>query len=75
MTRLEALRDLTLSEHQVALGRENIARQREVILTLERKGQDAARAQQTLAQIESRQMLYLANRNRLVDEYLDTPDI
>jgi hypothetical protein len=48
--------------HRGELG---IARQREVIGMLERRGQDAAEAKSLLRRLESRQARHMAQRNRL----------
>jgi hypothetical protein len=53
------------AESRLHHGERNIAHQRELIATLERRGQDAADAKSLLRRLEIRQARHIADRNRL----------
>jgi hypothetical protein len=53
------------AESRLHRGERNIADQRELIATLERRGQDAAEAKSRLRRLEIRQARHIADRNRL----------
>jgi hypothetical protein len=56
------------AESRLHRGEQVIARQREAIGTLERRGQDAADAKSLLRRLENRQARHIADRNRLFVE-------
>ena len=55
-------------EHHITGSERHIARQREVILELERQGHNTAHARYLLARFEELQGLHIADRNRLREE-------
>jgi hypothetical protein len=60
------LRDhLRLAERHVAEGTEHLRRQRAIVAGMEREGQDASLARDTLALFEKSQATHLADRDRL----------
>jgi hypothetical protein len=64
---------LVQAEDQVASGRRAIIRQHELILNLERDGQDAGEARRLLATFEDLQILHVAGRDRFLKELAESP--
>ena len=56
---------LAQAERHVSEGEGHIARQREIVATLEHDGHDTVAARATLAQFEDVQRLHVADRDRL----------
>jgi hypothetical protein len=61
-------RHLAQAEEHIAMGDKNIARQREVIVQLERDGHDTASARNFLREFEQLQPMHIAERERLLRE-------
>jgi hypothetical protein len=61
-------RHLQLALNHVAQGEHNIARQKAIILELERDGHDTVRAHEILATFEAIQKMHVADRDRLQRE-------
>jgi hypothetical protein len=61
-------RHLAQAEAHIKTGQKNIARQRELIVQLERDGHDTASAQTALTQFEELQALHIADRERILRE-------
>ena len=59
---------LAEAERHVVQGERNIARQRNVLATLERDGHDAGQARKLLATFEELQAMHIADRDRLREE-------
>ena len=59
---------LALAERHVAQGEGHIRQQRELIVRLEREGQESAEARRLLNTFEELQGLHVADRNRLQAE-------
>jgi hypothetical protein len=59
---------LAQARRHVAIGERHIARQRELVIELERDGHDASSAKQLLVQFEELQALHIADRDRLEQE-------
>lgn len=58
-------RDSASVEHHVRQGEQMIARQRDVITSLERGGHDTTQAKTLLGQLEENQALHIGHRDRL----------
>jgi hypothetical protein len=63
---------LEQAEEHVKAGENNIARQREVITTLEGDGHDTTTARAVLVQFEELQAMHIADRNRIRGELGDS---
>jgi hypothetical protein len=58
-------RHLAQAEQHVALGDQQVARQRALVAELERDGHDTQSSRDLLEQFEEMQKLHIANRDRL----------
>ena len=65
MKRQMILDHLQLAERHVVEGERHLARQRDIVDTLEREGLDGKTARALLVQFEEMQTLHLADRDRL----------
>lgn len=68
MDRTVILEHLAQARRHVVQGERHIARQREIVAELERKGQDALAARDLLDSFEALQVLHIADRDRLEEE-------
>lgn len=59
---------LAHADRHVLEGNGHIARQREIVATLEREGHDTVAARALLAQFEELQAMHIADRDRLLRE-------
>ena len=72
MDRLIIELHLAQAERHVIESEHHVARQRELIATMERDGHDTLQARATLAQFEEMQALHRADRDRLRQELRHT---
>jgi hypothetical protein len=68
MNRIMLTHYLAQAEEHVASGRRAIIRQRELILDLERDGQNTGEARRLLVKFEESLKLHVADRERLLEE-------
>jgi hypothetical protein len=68
INRGEALRHLEETDRHIAVGREHIARQREIINELDREGHDTSAAKQLLETFLETQAAHEDNRRMLLEE-------
>ena len=61
-------RRLAQAEARVTQGYHHVARQREIVSELQRKGRDTRLARTWLTQFEELQAIYVSDRNRLLRE-------
>ena len=73
MDRALLLQLLVQAERDVAAGERKLARQREIITTLERDGHDATKAVALLAQLNHIQAMRVADRDGLVQDLTERP--
>jgi hypothetical protein len=69
-----ALWHLAEAERHIAAAAITVARQRELISTLERDGHDVTAARALLAEFEQIQAMHVIHRDRLLDELGGPPD-
>jgi len=60
------LRHLAIAEPHVALGENHLARQEQLIASMDRKGRDTTDALAVLATMRATQTLHVADRDRLL---------
>jgi hypothetical protein len=68
MDRIMLIHHLAQAEEHVASSRRAIIRQRELVLDLERDGQDTGEARRLLATFEDLERLHVADRERVLKE-------
>jgi hypothetical protein len=68
MDRAVVSRHLAMAEKHIAAGERDLVRQREVLLTLERGGQNTTNAEARLVELEEVQAIYTGHRDRLRQE-------